>query len=335
MAPGSPTCRSCTRPGCGRWPAAPTPVSPRAYTPRCRGRTMRPQPRSGCCGGPAPTWSGCPRRSKRSPPGISARRCRRSRWSPIWPPGCPRPALTMPRWCRPGGTQRSGGARCSARSCRMCCRKPPRRPPSSTSPGSQGTDMISDDLYDQVAAWIADDPDQRDRAELADLLEAATGPDSDDGAARAVAELADRFASRLEFGTAGLRGAVAAGPNRMNRAVVRGTTAALASWLLYIDPAAAQAGVVIGCDARHRSDEFAAEAAAVLAGAGIVVHLLPPRQPTPLLAFAVRYLRAAAGIMITASHNPPADNGYKLYLGDGAQIVPPADLEIEAAARAL
>jgi len=119
--------------------------------------------------------------------------------------------------------------------------------------------------------------------------------------------------------------------------VVRGTTAALARWLLAGPggPAAAQAGVVIGCDARHRSDEFADEAARVLAGAGIRVYLLPPRNPTPLLAFAIRHLGAAAGIMITASHNPPADNGYKLYLGDGAQIIPPVDQQIERAIEAL
>jgi phosphomannomutase len=195
--------------------------------------------------------------------------------------------------------------------------------------------VISNELHDQVTAWMADDPDQRDRAELSALLLAAQGIDGDGAADGAAAELRDRFAGRLEFGTAGLRGAVAAGPNRMNRAVVRGTTAALAGWLEYVDSRAAQKGVVVGCDARHRSDEFALEAAQILAGAGIAVHMLPAQWPTPLLAFAVRHLRAAAGIMITASHNPPADNGYKLYLGDGAQIVPPADLEIEAATKAL
>ena len=124
-----------------------------------------------------------------------------------------------------------------------------------------------------------------------------------------------------------------AGPNRMNQAVVRAATAGLARWLREHRPAAAQAGVVLGWDARHRSAEFAAEAAAVLTGAGIRVELLPGRSPTPLLAFAVRHRSAGAGVMITASHNPPADNGYKLYLGDGAQIVPPVDAQIEAAIR--
>ncbi|HEY7431076.1 MAG TPA: phospho-sugar mutase [Streptosporangiaceae bacterium] len=185
--------------------------------------------------------------------------------------------------------------------------------------------MTAVSLRERAEAWIADDPDLADQAELRALL--------DDAEPVAQAELADRFAGRLEFGTAGLRGAVAAGPNRMNRAVVRGTTAALASWLTRRDPAAA--GVVIGCDARHRSSDFAEEAAGVLAAAGVTVHMLPPRQPTPLLAFAVRHLRAAAGIMITASHNPPADNGYKLYLSDGAQIIPPVDAEIEAEIAAL
>jgi phosphomannomutase len=193
--------------------------------------------------------------------------------------------------------------------------------------------MTPGGLSRQARAWIADDPSPADRAELEDLLQLAGQPGLAGQAA--LADLADRFAGRLEFGTAGLRGAMGAGPNRMNRAVVRAATMGLASWLHERRPAAAQAGVVLGWDARHRSAEFAEEAAAVLTGAGIPVHLLPGRSPTPLLAFAIRYLSAGAGVMITASHNPPADNGYKLYLGDGAQIVPPVDAQIEAAIQAL
>jgi phosphomannomutase len=170
-------------------------------------------------------------------------------------------------------------------------------------------------LRAKVQAWIDGDPDERDRVELRELLDSG-----------AEAELADRFAGRLTFGTAGLRGAVGAGPNRMNRAVVRAATAAVAGWLTDLGGSPA---VVVGCDARHRSDEFADEVAAVLAGAGIRVHLLPRPGPTPLLAFAVRHLAVDAGVMITASHNPPADNGYKLYLSDGAQVIPPVDAEIE------
>ncbi len=193
------------------------------------------------------------------------------------------------------------------------------------------------ELRAAVEAWIADDPDAGDRAELQALIDRAAA-DAD-----AAGELRDRFADRLHFGTAGLRGVVAAGPNRMNRAVVRAATAAVASWLLgpgsavrgsavrgsAVRGSAVRGSVVVGCDARHRSAEFAGEVAGVLAGAGIAVHMLPLPCPTPLLAFAVRHLGAAAGVMVTASHNPAADNGYKLYLSDGAQVIPPADAEIE------
>jgi phosphomannomutase len=182
---------------------------------------------------------------------------------------------------------------------------------------------IDEQLRGAVEAWIANDPDQRDQEELRTLCDRANS--GDDAAAT---ELRDRFAGRLTFGTAGLRGPIGAGPNRMNRAVVRAATAAVAGWARDSgigDPPA----VVLGCDARHRSDEFADEAARVLAGAGIAVHLLPRPGPTPLLAFAVRHLAVQAGIMITASHNPATDNGYKLYSSDGAQIIPPVDARIE------
>jgi phosphomannomutase len=188
--------------------------------------------------------------------------------------------------------------------------------------------VIEAELRAAVEAWIDDDPDERDREESRTLLDRAAG---NDGAA---AELRDRFTGRLTFGTAGLRGAIGAGPNRMNRAVVRAATAAVAGWLRESSPAAAEPmevpAVVVGCDARHRSAEFADETARVLAGAGIRVLLLPRPGPTPLLAFAVRHLAASAGVMITASHNPAADNGYKLYLSDGAQVIPPVDAEIES-----
>ena len=193
--------------------------------------------------------------------------------------------------------------------------------------------MIPADLRARAQAWIADDPSPVDRAELGALLAAAGASPPDAVARTALADLTDRFAGTLQFGTAGLRGAMGAGPNRMNRAVVQAATAGLVRWLREHRPAAAAAGVVLGWDARHRSAEFAEQAAAVLTGAGIHVHLLPGRSPTPLLAFAIRHLSAGAGVMITASHNPPADNGYKLYLGDGAQIVPPVDEQIEAAIR--
>jgi len=170
------------------------------------------------------------------------------------------------------------------------------------------------DYQERARAWLADDPDPDTRAEVEQLL--ATGDD---------AALADRFGARLQFGTAGLRGEIGAGPNRMNRALVRRAAAGLAR---YLGPGRR---IVIGHDHRHKSEDFARDSAAVMAGAGLRVLLLPRMQPTPLLAFAIKHLSCAAGVMVTASHNPARDNGYKVYLGDGAQIVPPADQEISAA----
>jgi len=173
----------------------------------------------------------------------------------------------------------------------------------------------SNSLLAAAREWLAEDPDPDTRAELTALLEVGDR-----------SALADRFGARLQFGTAGLRGALGAGPNRMNRAVVIRAAAGLAS---YVRDAGGRA-VVIGFDARHKSDQFARDTAAVVEGAGLRAMVLPEPLPTPVLAFAIRYLGADAGVMVTASHNPPQDNGYKVYLGGGSQIVPPADGEISA-----
>lgn len=178
-------------------------------------------------------------------------------------------------------------------------------------------------------SWIAQDPDPETRAELATLVEGARAGDP-----AASAELADRFDSRLAFGTAGLRGEIAAGPNRMNRVLVAQAAAGLAAYLLERARPGETPSVVIGYDGRKNSAVFARDSAEVMAGAGVRAVLLPQLLPTPVLAFAVRHLGMSAGVMVTASHNPPNDNGYKVYLGggdDGSQIVAPADAEIAAA----
>jgi phosphomannomutase len=180
------------------------------------------------------------------------------------------------------------------------------------------------DLARAVAAWLAVDPDPETRAELASLVEAGDA-----------AALHARFDHPLTFGTAGLRGVVGAGPGAMNRLVVRRTAAGVADWVQAKGPAAVACGVVVGRDARNGSAAFAADTVEVVSRAGVAVHALDAPLPTPLTAFAVRRLAAAAGVVVTASHNPARDNGYKVYDGDGSQVVPPADAAIEDAARRL
>ncbi|MGW0881691.1 phospho-sugar mutase [Streptomyces sp. NPDC002671] len=176
---------------------------------------------------------------------------------------------------------------------------------------------MHDDLIARAEAWLAEDPDQETRDELAKLIEAGD-----------VTELSARFSGTLQFGTAGLRGELGAGPMRMNRSVVIRAAAGLAAYLK--KNGHANGVVVIGYDARHKSADFARDTAAVMTGAGLRAAVLPRPLPTPVLAFAIRHLGAVAGVEVTASHNPPRDNGYKVYLGDGSQIVPPADAEIAA-----
>ncbi|MGO3885335.1 MAG: phospho-sugar mutase [Mycetocola sp.] len=181
--------------------------------------------------------------------------------------------------------------------------------------------------------WVAQDPDEQTRGELTTLITAAESGDK-----TALAELTARFSTRLAFGTAGLRGPVQAGPTGMNRVLVSQAAAGLAHYLADRATPGQTPSVVIGYDGRTNSEVFARDTAEIVAGAGLRAILLPRLLPTPVLAFAVRELNASAGVMVTASHNPPQDNGYKVYLGgqdEGSQIVPPADSEIAAAITAV
>ncbi|MFD5750147.1 phospho-sugar mutase [Streptomyces sp. NPDC127033] len=184
-------------------------------------------------------------------------------------------------------------------------------------------DPAHQDLLVRAKTWQAEDPDGETRAELGELIKGAEAGDLD--------ALAERFAGTLQFGTAGLRGELGAGPMRMNRAVVIRAAAGLAAYLTVRGDG--DGLVVVGYDARYKSADFARDTVAVMTGAGLRAALLPRPLPTPVLAFAVRHLGAVAGVEVTASHNPPRDNGYKVYLGGdsgGSQIVPPADTEIAA-----
>ncbi|WP_222706501.1 phospho-sugar mutase [Aeromicrobium terrae] len=172
------------------------------------------------------------------------------------------------------------------------------------------------DLLDRARDWISQDPDPATRDELQALVDA--------GETEAIEE---RFSERLQFGTAGLRGALGAGPNRMNRVIVAQAAWGLAQYLLERE---SSPSVVVGFDARYNSDVFARDTAEIMTALGVHAHLLPEPLPTPVTAFSIRHLGCTAGVMVTASHNPPQDNGYKVYLADSSQIVPPADSDISA-----
>ena len=179
---------------------------------------------------------------------------------------------------------------------------------------------IDSDLTSRVQSWIEQDPDAVTKSQLTELFDAAQSDQV------ALLELQDAFVAPLEFGTAGLRGALGAGPNRMNRVTVLQAASGLARYL--VQQGFSNQKVVIGFDARYNSDVFAADTARVMSGAGLEPIVFSHVVPTPVLAFAIRHLDACAGVMVTASHNPPQDNGYKVYLGDGRQIVSPVDEQI-------
>jgi phosphomannomutase len=181
------------------------------------------------------------------------------------------------------------------------------------------------ELLNEVEAWMDQDPDPETKGELRALL---AGLLKSPEATAAYQGLVDRFDGTLEFGTAGLRGELGAGPNRMNRVVVGRAAAGLAAYL--VAKGHAEELVVIGYDGRKNSDVFARDTAEIVTGAGLRAAVLSHPLPTPVLAYMIRHLGACAGVMVTASHNPPKDNGYKVYLGDGSQITPPTDAEIAA-----
>jgi len=184
-------------------------------------------------------------------------------------------------------------------------------------------------LISEVSAWADQDPESDYRDTSLALLERLRAGDES-----ALITAEELFESRLAFGTAGIRGPMRGGPNGMNRLVISQTTAGIARYLLEKSPSDNTGHhVVIGFDGRHHSETFARDTAEVLSGHGITAMLLPRMLPTPVLAFAVRELKATVGVMITASHNPAEDNGYKVYFGgqdEGSQIIPPVDSNIEA-----
>src|SRR6202453_685699 len=184
---------------------------------------------------------------------------------------------------------------------------------------SMMTTPDSSSLVARASAWRDVDPDPQTRAGLDQLL--ASGD---------TAALAERFDGSLAFGTAGIRAEIGAGPMRMKRMVVGRVAAGMARYITASDPAAATAGVVVGYDGRTNSAVFATDAARILSRAGIRVAMLPGPLPTPVLAFTVRHQHAAYGLMVTASHNPRQYNGIKVYVRDGAQLLPPEDEEIAA-----